>query len=506
MGDSNSAGLRGASLLLLLIACAGLATASPGTQGSLTVAGSVTFPAESAGSMAGVVLLVPHTDELGKLTISTALLHACGYEHPQTEVAAGSFAFSTSAPTAKDKVTCSDFSHARVGLTQGNQSGWLGAHLDGASCAFSPVQTGARASGDVVSPDIDTGSTATDDAPSWPHFLARFTSPYLLTETRGAVSCTGRGTVKLNGPDVEIATPEGVTPLRTGDNFTSDAPVHGRNVEWAWLEFENATLDVGDVGAVVAGTTATATWDGRLSFEDAQGNVTTADTLYSATRGPAWVDGAMSGTLKATSGAVGLDFQGAFRGTSIQGTHMPAPPPLFPRARSIVPAATLGGLILGSALAGGYYVRRRRGRRVAPVEPRLSLAERAALAADSGNWLMAVDLYPRAIAHEPRRGDLRADYGMALVKLGRYEEAERAFDEAAHYLESGEAERWAAMCAVWRQQPQRAPIYLARGLSRTISASLVARIEQEPELASVVDDPLVRGALEAARARLAALA
>src|SRR5581483_9800706 len=124
-----------------------------------------------------------------------------------------------------------------------------------------------------------------------------------------------------------------------------------------------------------------------------------------------------------------------------------------------------------------------------PEEPPLTLAERALLAADSGEWAIAADLYASAISREPTQGDLRADYAMTLLKLDRLADAERAFDEASHYLVSGEAERWAALCAIWRGASHRAPGYLARALARCSSFERLATIEGEPDFAAALSNP-----------------
>lgn len=462
-------------LVLAALWIAPLASAAAG-EGSFTVEGKLTYPAQTHTEGEPLALFLVETTDLGALTLTFP--RGIVYEY---RVNFGGGGLLPSLQVGNAVVRSWPVEDATVSLVEGDHSGFLGLYPGAGSTLYldgSMHQEPAGLSG------IGNGKSSDGEAPESFNYYREVVAPHLLTSGQPAVQYVGGGGVKLRGPDVQIQSAN-ATRHATGKEQTG---IGQETATWLYIHFEGpATLTANGSAVLAAVSTATASWDGALRFTPREGSLRAEDGTYLPRgRGVEQVEGAFTADLFPLAGGrtARLNLNGEIRSATLQ---RQAPLPSAALSPGMAPLFLLVGVaVAASGGAAVYGWHRREAYRASVSREAESFLDLAGVRIQSGEFARALVWLERAREKAPKSARLAADHGFCLAKLGRIEEALQAWKEAHELARDGEHAYGAAGTLLDAGASfELVGEWLKRALEKT--PGLVVQVEEE--FAVVVDDP-----------------
>lgn len=494
----------GAALAFLVLAAPLVAGAA--SAGDFITQGPATFGGLSSAEYQASSFFLADTSNVSFLAINATEAHFCHHELTAKELELASVSSNPLFSTPTDHHDgCFDTPSATVRLMPGNEGGWAGGRFGSpAPLGFlgDPAALVAPSAYNVMaSRDAQAAATAGQDVPEDHWFYEPTFGAHLNATEAGTLRYHGHVQLKLMGPDVILQTPVNRTTWETDDSPDS-GPVHDRLWKWVTMDFDG-DLVLSSPGAAfqVQATAARLAWDGPARFVADSGSLSLDGTTHQAQPGEATtVDGRFSSEVSAQSGdALKLTLSGDARDATMGGARIAAGP-----EGTRFPWLTVAGAAVAVVMAGGATVaalrRHARPRRVKRAE---ALAREAAKLKEAGEPEAALLCYLAAIRLAPS-GDLFFEAGLLLRRFGKMRRALRAFSRAAQTRAGGEAEHWAALCALSLGDPGRAVGWLLRALARDdLAPAVLSSLDTDAAFAALRQLGPVQAALVAARERQA---
>lgn len=497
-------------LALLLIAVAAPTATAALVTGEIQ-ASSLSLP--NGSRVIGEPLVVLARGDLSDVTLSlrAGRLHVMEYEEQRVGVTTNNVR--ATEPIVKHH----NFTTALLSTSGPAREGIVGFYPGTTATIDVTLPAGAILAGRTHS-KIPTNAEGGRDEDRW-WYYQEIHQPHASTTLSGDARMAGAWQIKIRGPTVVVEANGGTVFFETGVRHVS--PVEMR-VRWLLVEFESGdvSLHTKNASLTVAVARASATWRGPALLHDAKGQLRTDAATYDAVGASATISGVLSARLvpERYSDGVGLALrvEGDLATTSLR----PVP------VRTGAVDSDAGWMLFGAGvvLAGGFAVYRLQPRRTR--SPAVSAIEREAAtafaniadeAASAGRWNVAAEYYERARLADPTLPLAALREGIARFRLGEeesfvrrrahYGAAIERFDLAASHSGSGEAEMWAAKCALRMGTHELAEVRIMRALDlRAIDPRVLSQIGTETEFEPLWASEEVRGALDEACRRMGPIA
>ena len=406
-----------AAPVLVLLAVLALSGASPGAAEESRY--ETAFPAGASFEADALALLAGRSDEplqMASFTLTAKRLRVYEGTRDYAVVQLGGSPVGFSPDSANRTYELTD---VVVTFAQPPTVGFVGVHpREGAIGAFNASAAFVLESRNGTTLASNGGATAggrdtqTDEAPdSSPEFFRAVKGPHLATSAPGHLSFSGPARVKVYGPALRLEAAENASTLETGMRHDGDLAVRTAQRRWVVLESDALTFQAG------SGT----------PWEMALGEVRTREAILSP-----------------------------------EGTHIlpaAAPLPADPAVRwrervSAWPLLAVGAAVAGTAGGLGWWWWwwwwwwRARAIRSAASDPAEAwdaeeCVRRAEIHLESGRLERALEWLAQARRLAPTSVAACTLHALVLQRLGRADEALRAYVEAAILAQDGEP----ALCA-----------------------------------------------------------
>jgi len=442
--------------------------------------------------------------------VEARMIHAIVFEQTRFEV--GTIRHKPAETPLTYSRTEYTFSNARLAASGSDADAIFGGYPgQGAALSFNAEREWTltpSASSIIAEPAASENADALNRGRSW--YYAEVDKPHLLSDSAGTFNLTASWALKLRGSTISIDAQEGHFEFDT--RTVQVSPVEKR-IRWILIESDNLTaeLDTRHAHATVAFSAVACAWEGRAFLAQASGEVNGHPLGPPPGNGTLDLEGSFASAIVPRRVESEMLAEASIVGqieptaASAAALRIDAPGDLPSWAPFVGALGVSVVVATGAAVAWSH--RRKRASKPGVVlveEPEPSFAELATEAADGGDWALASEFFTRARAEKPQDGELHGEHGMTLLALGDLTRAMNAFDQASDHLDDGEAERWAAICAVRLGQFDCAALFLVRAINRNGGRELLDEIESLHEFESVLRDPVVRAEMEDARLRCCA--
>ncbi|MEA3201990.1 MAG: hypothetical protein QOE90_3418 [Thermoplasmata archaeon] len=399
---------------------------------------------------------------------------------------------------------CSRETDVSISLGASSPAGWIGLAARGGDAALAggaPWSLSPGAGAFLSDAPRPRQPDAPDDVPA---FSRNVPGPLVTTSSSGSLDYEGGGALKIMGLDVVVASAQNVTEYRTGRQLAGGAMLGAEQDAWLVVAFDAGTVRLVSNGPsfALAARDVRAPSASGLDAPSANGTLVERGVTYALDpRAPAQLEGVFAASLAPTPAGDALR-------VDVQGDALTLGPLAALAAEPTRGAAMPWLLVVGGvAIVGGagFLALRRRG----PLGARRAardLARRGLAFADHEQWDLAATFYERAVAREPACAAIwQLEAGVARFMQTRYADAMTLFERAAEGLQDGEAEVWAADCAIRLGHEDHAETLLLRALDRPrVHADVLTLITLEEEFRALLDREAVRAAMEAAAERVRA--
>lgn len=444
---------------------------------AIAVSGPVSFTPSASAQLAPLGAIVQNVSGITSFHLNSPGVTLCVYKLSEVDALVLNDVARVFDPTSTSQA-CYPLTNVEVTLAAPAERGWLGIVAQPDSTMQIPADT-LQASYHTVLSSSDqqlSGSERTDgldETAASPTFHREFIGPNVNGTGTGIIAFQGAGAIKFMGLSVTVTASENTTTIKTRDvNKTTTPYTSSRSREWVYLSFShaNATIDTTTPVLVAASRVMALHVEGKMQYEASKD-----------------IEGNLSGSAAPSFDGRQLDvlLSGDVRSTNVAALHVsPMPGDLV---RSPWLPLTLLGAVVASG-GGALIVSRYKSRRVRLVEPRprrLSHAERAELAADSGEFRVAADLWARARRDDPKKPGFALEEGICRYFADEPGHAIEAFDAASREKDDGEAELWSALCAVAMGDEDLAETYLVRALDREPTREVLACFWDDEEFAGL---------------------
>lgn len=407
-----------------------MASATEG-RGTFTTQGAVSFPAGTRLEGAPLAVFVPDAAQVTDLRIEVP--QGTVFEFTARFQGVGLLPSVQLGNTDVRKWTVTD---AVVSLTEGDHSGFFGVYSEPGSKV---VVEGQVQEEPAAASGIGNGKSTDGEAPESFNYFHEIATPHMRGEGQGRMEYTGMGGVKLRGPDVEIRS-SNVTRHETGKKQTGPTE---ETATWLYIRFDApATLSAGEAPFQIATAEATAAWDGTLLFRPTDGRLQAQDETYLPRGGTVELEGTFTARLAPLPGGrtARMDLSGDMRSSSLL-RQAPVPVPSSSPLEGVPLLLVIGAAVALGGGAGAYLWHRHRQQDRALLD----VPADAEFFTDMADVWIAAEDYGRGLhwmrrAREkaPTSARLAADEAFCLAKLGRLEEALKAWEEAHAVASDGD--------------------------------------------------------------------
>ena len=433
-------------LLLLALVGSPLAAALAST-GELVTSGTITLAPTTL--QADPIALVGDSAGLTSLQMSAPAIKAfCYYErhYLQTTPVAGRGVFTP----FRDEGGCEPVGNATIQLVTGNHAGWYSLTTEGASASFTstaPLTISASKESVLSSPDAK-GSTTDLEAADQPYFHKTIGDNHLAAASPGTLLLDGPIKLKLKGPDFLVKSDGVERRYETDDSAGASAPVNERIMRWAYLEVEDASLQLTTTDPVEMAVEAIsdASVNGTLEIPNALGFLEVDRVPYIANGTTLSLEGTFVLSLHPTAAsepAIAVLLTGDAASTPQALAKAPSALPGGVPLSAIIAAAVVVGA--GATGAGAWaFFRRREARTPFSLDDctaGVALAFREAeLSPDEADasYEEVIRWARRGRRVDPSRAHFLTDEATALAHLGKLDDALAAYEEAHALADDGE--------------------------------------------------------------------